>query len=394
MNLKNFLLIIVSIIFILAAAGSIYILLNKKTAPLIASIAPSAILPNSTAMDKTEMIIVSVGDIFIHQSVLDSVFEIEKDIYNFNDAFSPVADYFKKADLATAWLGGVMDTKGPYKGYPLFKSPAELVETLKNIGLDAVFRTNHTLDYGEKGFKTTTQILEKYNINQIAAYTTEEASKNIFIYQKDNLKIAFLGYIYGMNGISIPKPWMINSINLEKIKNDVNRAKEKADFVVVALHFGTEYERYPNKMQKNIVKEIADFGADMIIGSHPHVIQPAEMITSTDGRKVFVAYGLGNFFCGQRQHYTDAGMILRYTVEKTGEETRLKEIKYIPTWVAKYRENGKYQFKILPSKKYLKLYEEDMADFLSLENYKRLRETYRETSEHLNKPEIGFTETE
>jgi len=393
MNLKNFLLIIVSIIFILTAAGCIYVLLNKaKTEPQ--TIAITTVLPNPTIINKTEATIVSVGDIFIHQSNLDSAFEPEKDIYNFNDAFSPIADYSREVDLATAWLGGVMDTKGPYKGYPLFKSPAELIETFKNIGLDIVFRTNHTLDYGEKGFKTTTEILEKNNINQVAAYLTEEASKNIFIYQKDNLKIAFLGYIYGMNGIFIPKPWMINLIDLEKIKNDVNKAKEKADFVVVALHFGTEYERYPNKMQKNIVKEIADFGADMIIGSHPHVIQPADIITSIDGRKVFVAYGLGNFFCGQRQHYTDAGMILRYTVEKTGEETRLKEIKYISTWVAKYKENDKYKFKILPSKKYLKLYEEGMADFLSLENYKHLQETYQETLEHLNKPEIGFTETE
>lgn len=393
MNLKNFLLIIVSIIFILAAAGCIYTLLNKKVAPSTTSIVPLTAPPNFV-VDKTEALIVSVGDVFIHQSVLDSVFEIEKNIYNFNDAFSPIADYFKEADLVTAWLGGVMDIKGPYKGYPLFKSPAELAETLKNIGLDIVFRTNHTLDYGEKGLKTTTEILEKNNINQIAAYPTEEASENIFIYQKDNLKIAFLGYIYGMNGISIPKPWMINLIDLEKIKNDVNRAKEKADFVVVALHFGTEYERYPNKMQKNIVKEIADFGADMIIGSHPHVIQPAEMITSTDGRKVFVAYGLGNFFCGQRQHYTDAGMILKYTIEKIGEEVKLKNVGYIPTWVAKYKENDKYKFKILPSKKYLKLYEEGMADFLSLENYKRLQETYQETLEHLNKPEIGFSEIE
>ena len=391
--MKKILLTITFIIIGFVATGSIYILLTKaKTEPQTIKITPP--LPTPPIINKTEATIISVGDIFLHQSNLDSALEPDKKTYNFDDSFSPVVNYFQEADLSTAWLGGVISTKGPYKGYPLFRSPVELVETLKNIGLDVVFRTNHTMDDGIKGLETTTKILEENNINQIAGYATEEASQNTFIYQKDDLKIAFLGYIYGMNGLPIPKPWMINLIDLEKIKNDVEKAKEKSDFIVVALHFGTEYERYPNKWQKDIVQKIADFGADMIIGSHPHVLQTTEMITTTDGRKVFVAYGLGNFFCGQRKHYTDSGMILKYTIEKEGQETKLKEAKYIPTWVAKYIENGKYKFKILPSKEYLKLYEEGKANFLSLENYKHLQTTYKETLEHLNNPEIGFIETE
>ncbi|MFH1608971.1 MAG: CapA family protein [Patescibacteria group bacterium] len=393
MIIKKILLILLSIILILLAAICVLVTLHKANSAQEAKqiVEEPIILPIIT---KTEAVIISVGDIFIHQSNLDSAFDKKTNTYNFDDTFLPVANYFQEADFSTAWLGGVIDTKGPYTGYPSFKSPVSLVETLKNIGLDAVFRTNHTLDFGTKGFETTTKILEENNINQIAAHTTEENSKNIFVYQKDNLKIAFLGYIYGMNGIPIPKTWMINLIDLEKIEADIKKAKEQSDFIVVALHFGNEYERFPSQWQKNIVQKIADFGADMIIGSHPHVLQPTDIITTLDNRKVFVAYGLGNFFCGQRQHYTDSGIMLKYTIEKIGEETKLKEINYIPTWVAKYKENNKYQFKILPSKKYLDLYTQNQASFLSLENYKHLLETYQETIKHLNNLEIGFIETE
>ncbi len=392
------------ILFGLVVISIICILLFKKTIPATVSPAATAIIfPVKTAINspveiktnqevKIEATIISVGDIFLHTNNLYSAFDSKNKTYDFDPVFSLTADYFKEADLSTAWLGGVMDNNGPYTGYPSFRSPTALVETLQNIGMDVVFRTNHTLDFGIKGFNTTTQILSEHKINQVAAYTSEESSKNIFIYEKGGLKIAFPGYIYGMNGIPIPKSWMINLIDLEKIKDDVIKARKQADFIVVALHFGNEYERYPSKWQKDTVKKIANFGADMIIGSHPHVLQPAEMIISVDGRKVFVAYGLGNFYCGQREHYTDAGMMLRYTIEKTEEGTKLKEINYIPTWVAEYKENGKNQYKILPSKKYLELYETGQADFISVKNYDRLKQTYQETVKHLDNPEIGFIE--
>jgi poly-gamma-glutamate synthesis protein (capsule biosynthesis protein) len=285
-----------------------------------------------------------------------------------------------------------MSTSGPYTGYPSFKSPADLVTTLKNIGLDIAYRTNHTMDFGIKGLNATTEILKKHNINQIAGYATEEASKEIFVYQKNDLKISFLGYIYGMNGLPIPKKWMINLIDLKKIESDIKIAKTKSDFVVVSLHFGNEYERYPSKWQKETAQKIADFGADMIIASHPHVLQPVDLLTTKDGRKVYVAYGLGNFYCGQRFQYTDAGAILRYTIEKTNGVTKLKDIAYLPTWVAEYKEAGKTQYKILPSQEYLELYKAGQAKFLSASNYNRMKQTYTETVKHLDNPKINFTE--
>ncbi|MEO0109927.1 MAG: CapA family protein [candidate division WOR-3 bacterium] len=336
--------------------------------------------------------IASVGDIFIHKSVLNAFFE--KKTYNFSPAFSEISPYLKEVDLATAWFGGALDTIGPYTGYPLFKTPEDLARTMREAGFSLLFRTNHTLDYGEKGLRKTAEILKGYGISQVGAYTSEEESKEIFIFEKGSLKIAFLSYTYGTNGIPIPKPWMVNLIDTLKIKEDIKKAKEKSDFVIVALHFGIEYQRRPNQEQKRIVRFVAESGADLIIGSHPHVIQPVELLNLPNGRKVYCAYSLGNFFCGQRMRFTDTGIILRYKIIKEKDKTELKEINYLPVWIAKYEEDGKYRFKILPLKKALKLYEEGKLEYLKTKEYKRMKEAYEETVRHINNLEIGFQEFE
>ncbi len=343
---------------------------------------------------ETIVAIVSVGDIFIHKSVLDASYRSEDKTYDFNGCFEPIADDLREADLATAWFGGVLSASGPYTGYPLFKTPEALAQAMKETGFDIVFRTNHTMDYGEKGLLTTTHILRKYGIEQIGAYASEEASRKIFVYKKDSLRVAFLGYIYGMNGLPIPKSWMVNLIDTTKIREDIERAKGISDFVIVALHFGREYERYPDEEQKRIARKTAEYGADLIIGSHPHVIQPVEVLTLSNGKKVYVAYSLGNFFCGQRMRFTDTGIILKYKIAKAEGRVLLKEINYLPVWIAKYQEKGKYQFKILPIRKALEIYERGGLEYLKEKDYKRMKEAHEETIKHIDNLEIGFVEAD
>ena len=389
MKLKFLLITLIILMAVIAIIGVLFYINISNTSQVVS-------LPLTIETKKpvvTDVHIVSVGDIFLHGNNLFAAYSADAKTYNFDSVFSPVADYFKNADLTTAWLGAVYDPKGPYLGYPLFKSPPALIDTLQNIGLNVAFRTNHTMDFGVKGLAMTTQILTEHNISQVAAAGTEESSKKIFVYQKNNLKIAFVGYIYGMNGLSIPEPWMINLIDLDKIKSDITEAKKQADFVVVALHFGNEYERLPSQSQKDTVQAIANSGADLIIASHAHVIQPIETVTTTDGRTIYVAYGLGNFYCGQRARYTDAGMILDYTIEKTDTGTVLKNISYTPTWVAEFKENGKTQYQILPAKKYIDLYQQGQASFLSASNFARLKQVYTDTVQHINKASIDFVET-
>lgn len=348
--------------------------------------------PKERLTKEITVTIASVGDIFIHQSVLNA-FSAQK-AYNFSPAFSEVSPYLKEADLATAWFGGALDTIGPYTGYPLFKTPENLALAMKEAGFSLLFRTNHALDYGEKGLRTTTEILKKYEIAQVGAYLSEEESKEIFIFAKDSLKVAFLSYTYGTNGIPILKTWMVNLIDTIKIRADIKRAKEKSDFVIVALHFGIEYQRKPNQEQRRIVQSAAESGADLIIGSHPHVVQPVEVLNLTDGKKVYCAYSLGNFFCGQRMRFTDTGIILKYKIVKEKDKTTLKTINYLPVWIAKYEKEGKYQFKVLPIKKSLESYEAGKLAYLKSKEYKRMKEAYEETIKHINNLEISFTEIE
>lgn len=333
----------------------------------------------------TEVNIISVGDIFIHQSVLDAVYDNKRKLYDFDPCFEQVTPYLKNVDIATAWFGGVLDSVGTYTGYPSFKTPQSLALAMKNTGFDIVFRTNHTMDYGESGLRKTTTILNKYGIEQIGAYLTETESRNIYVFKKDNLKISFLSYTYGMNDIPVPKLWMVNFIDAEKIKDDITRAKLISDFIIVALHFGEEYQRYPNLNQKQLTEQIIKYGANLIIGSHPHVIQPVDLINN----KVYVAYSLGNFFCGQRMQYCDAGVMLKYTVAKEKDSTYLKQITYIPTWNAKYYEKDNYQFKIIPITHSTVISKENYP-YLSDDNLKRMKQVFRESVEHIDKPFINF----
>ncbi len=335
--------------------------------------------------DTTTITIISVGDIFIHQSMLDAVYDMKVKSYDFIPCFQEVAPYLQNVDMATAWFGGVLDSVGPYSGYPSFKTPETFASAMKQAGFDIVFRTNHTMDYGERGLKSTANILKKYDIEQIGAYISRGESENIYIYEKDGIKISFLSYTYGMNDILVPKPWMVNFIDTLKIKEDIKKAKIISGFVIVALHFGIEYQRYPNQEQKQLVRKITQYGADMIIGSHPHVTQPVELLNN----KVFVAHSLGNFFCGQRMQYCDVGIMLKYTIAKEKDSIYLKEVKYIPTWTAKYQENDNYKFKILPITKNTQITKENY-NFLSDDNINRMKQAFNETIKHIDKPDINF----
>jgi poly-gamma-glutamate synthesis protein (capsule biosynthesis protein) len=187
-----------------------------------------------------------------------------------------------------------------------------------------------------------------------------------------------------MNDIPIPKSWMVNLIDTLKIREDILSAKKISDFAIIALHFGTEYERYPNREQKQLVQKIIGYGANMIIGSHPHVIQPVDKIDN-----VFIAYSLGNFLCGQRMQFCDAGMMLKYTIVKHEDSTYLEQISYIPTWTAKYEENNYYKFKILLLTD-VEMTNKEKYLYLSDDNLSRMKQVFNETTTHINNPQINF----
>ncbi|WP_425590083.1 CapA family protein [Fictibacillus sp. NPDC058756] len=288
----------------------------------------------------TSLTLAAVGDILIHDTVYNKAKQ-QSGAYNFNPNFVPVKPYLTQPDITMAnqetMIGG---TQFGLSSYPSFNSPHEVGDALKENGVDLVtLANNHTLDRGEKIILSALNYWNEIDMMYTGAYVSQDDQQNIRIMKKNDITVSFLSYTYGTNGIPVPagKDHLVNLIEAEKIKNDIQRAKGLSDVSVVSLHFGNEYERMPNDFQKEIVNVVTEAGGDIIIGHHPHVLQPVKWETASDGSKTFVTYSLGNFLSGQRRNYKDIGGIVQLTVTKhvKGEETTigLVEPKFQPTYV-------------------------------------------------------------
>ncbi len=252
-------------------------------------------LPSST------LELIMVGDVLLHTPVIDSG-RLPDDTYNYDHLFSHVKERIEQADVAIVnqevILGG---TELGLSGYPCFNGPHEVADALADSGFDVVLHaTNHALDQGEKGVRSClTYWQDTYPQIQIAGiYESEEAQDNrIAFIEKNGIKVAILNYTYGTNGISIPDaaPYLVNLLDREQIERDVNKAKKMADFVVVCPHWGTEYRHTPDDNQRKWAVFFADMGVDLVIGTHPHVIEPVHWVEGAGGHRTLVYYSLGNF---------------------------------------------------------------------------------------------------
>lgn len=281
-----------------------------------------------------------VGDILMHTAQRKSGYISQDNIYNFDGFFSDVKMFFADRDyIVGSFETPIIKEKSDnlYSGYPAFKSPPEFVSSVKNSGINVLMTANnHILDQGGKGVIETMKWIEEYGLPFTGTFKSLEdrQKKPVLFLEKNNIKLAFVNYTEITN-MAPSSTSVVNYIELEKIKKDIEFAKaSSADAVVVWLHFGNEYQRFPSEKQKDIVKSIAGYGADIIIGSHPHVIQPMEII-NIEGHKTFVAYSLGNFVSNQYWRYSTDGMILNIDIEKSVDKVELKNINYIPTAVVR-----------------------------------------------------------
>jgi poly-gamma-glutamate capsule biosynthesis protein CapA/YwtB (metallophosphatase superfamily) len=296
--------------------------------------------------------IVGVGDILIHDSLHKDA-KIADGTYDFTPMFELVKPYIQQADVAFAnqetMLGGI---ELGLSGYPMFNSPIEVGDALIDAGFHVVsIANNHTLDAGEKGILNA---IEYYNANHLlytGAYKSEDDRAQIRVLEKNGIAFSFLAYSYGTNGIPIPsgKDYLINLIDVDRINEEIIRAKKVSDVVVLSLHFGNEYEPLPNELQKMLVTEFASTGADIIFGHHPHVLQPLEWIEQEDGRRTYVAYSLGNFLSGQEGIEREVGGIAQLEVIKTviGEDVaiELRDPRFLPVFT--YKNNWR-KYKLYP----------------------------------------------
>lgn len=266
--------------------------------------------------------IAAIGDILIHSPVYKDA-AIGNNKYDFTKMLKQVKPYLESADITVANSESVIGgTEIGLSSYPTFNSPYEVGDALKAVGVDVVtMANNHTLDRGEKAILNAINYWDKIGMTFVGAARNQEEAEEIKTVTKNNIVFSFLGYTYGTNGIPVPtgKEYLVNYIDLDKMKSDIERAKEISDVVVVNLHNGNEYERNFNQEQDKVVQSLADYGADIVFAHHPHVLQPTKWYEGVNGNKTFVIHSLGNFLSGQDKLYTRIGAILQLDVKKTVE---------------------------------------------------------------------------
>ncbi len=247
-----------------------------------------------------EIDIVMVGDILLHDNVQNSG-KREDGSYNYDHLFAQVKEDIQKADIAIAnqevILGG---TELGLQGYPTFNGAYEVGDALYNAGFNVILHaTNHTLDQGSIGVKNCLNFWKKYpDVVVLGMFESQESYDNdIYVYEQDGIKVAILNYTYGTNGIPFPSdmPYATALLSEEKVTSDIKRAEEIADFTIVCPHWGVEYTHTQSENQEYWAKIFMENGADLVFGTHPHVVQPVELLTDENGQKTLVYYSVGNF---------------------------------------------------------------------------------------------------
>ncbi len=308
--------------------------------------------------DTNHLIIVFAGDIMGHDGQIKGAFDSSTGKYNYEPTYRYIKDYISDADIA---VGNFEVTLAgpPFKGYPQFSSPDELAIEAKNAGFDIMaMANNHALDGGKKGFRRTLMMMDSLEFFHMGTYrdSAERAENYPLVVDKGIFRIALLNYTYGTNGLKIKLPYLINRIDTGQIRADIEKAGlADPDFILVFIHWGIEYERNENTDQKKLAAFIFRQGADAIIGSHPHVVQPIrEIKLPVDTLKAYpVVYSLGNFVSNQRDQYKDGGIVAELHLSKANNQRKIDSLNYLPYWVwRKDNPDGKSTFYVLPVSKY------------------------------------------
>lgn len=342
--------------------------------------------------DTSRLKLVFAGDIMGHDAQINSAWDIQNNTYDYEPTFRYISEYIQHADIAVANLEVTL-AGPPYKGYPEFSSPDELAGAASNAGFNVFLQANnHALDRGQSGFKRTIAILDSLNMLHTGTFMNDSI-KNKFhplILEKNNIRIALLNYTYGTNGLTIPEPFIINRIDTLQIRKDLEKAKlADPDFIIVTIHWGNEYERYENHYQQDLAQHILSYGADAIIGSHPHVVQPVKLFYDSDSSSFnIVVYSLGNFVSNQREQYKDGGIVFEIILAKTSGDTYVEDYSYLPYWVYREDLSEKSTFYVLP----VRLFENNEVLF-ELKDYDLYKITRfaNDTRKHLGAaPESNF----
>lgn len=312
----------------------------------------------------------AIGDVMCHNTqYFDAYVESDDEDknYDFSYVFEDIYRYTKMTDITIGSLETSFAGKERgYSNYPTFNSPDNLAYDLKKIGVDVLSTAgNHCLDMGFSGLSRTIDVLNKADISHLGTYQTQEDRDQILFKYVKGIKIAFINYTYGTNGIPVPsgQEFCVNLIDKDLMKKDIKNAKEEdADIIVACMHWGTEYRTTASPEQEELADFLFQNGVDIILGNHPHVLEPMEKrtITLEDGTQKdgFVIYALGNFICDQNAENTRNSIILNLKITKhTDRKISIDHADYIPIYMYKNTASKVRSMKLLDVEKMVNDYE-------------------------------------
>ena len=308
-------------------------------APLAATTSPQESATDiETAPQPKRARLLFAGDIMCHYPQVTAAARGNGE-YDFTPFFEYVKPIIESADVAIANFETTVSPDGRYSGYPAFSSPAQLAVAVKDAGFDiALTANNHCCDRSARGIRSTIECMDSIGIAHTGTFrdSIEYAALNPLRFESNGIKFALLNYTYGTNGIPVPKGYIVNLIDTLAIARDLETAKD-ADCRIAVMHWGDEYRRRPNREQQSLADFLHRHGADIIIGSHPHVIEPAD----TCGGK-FIVYSLGNYVSNMSGRYCDGGIMAQVDIEILSGEIATRKLTLIPVWVKRS------EYKILP----------------------------------------------
>ena len=339
---------------------------------------------------------VAIGDVMCHNTNYLGAYNSSTKTYDFMPAFVNVEKHIKKADIAIGNLETTFTgSEVGYSGYPTFNSPEELGIALKNIGVDILSTANnHSMDKGTKGVISTLDKLDKIEISHTGTNRSKEEQDKILVKDVNGIKIAFIAFTYGTNGIRIPegKEYLVNLIDKDLIKEQIDLAKKQnPDIICASMHWGVEYSQKQSKYQEEMADFLFQNGVDIIIGNHAHVIEPMEKraITLEDGtqKEVLVVYALGNFISGQIQEHTKSTVILDMNITKKGETGKISidSVDYVPVYCYDRGKGEQNRYILLDVREEMQGYEDGKGN-ISQYLYNILKKELANTEKVLGEP--------
>lgn len=357
--------------------------------------------PKEDQEEKTARIMAN-GDLLYHIPIYRTALK-EDGTYDFHENYEYVKPWLKKADLVLGDFEGTVNKDHYLAGYPLFNAPGEVMDAIKDAGYQVLdLAHNHILDSQIEGVVSTADAIEKAGMTPIGVYTHEPRDQApIVIKEVNGIKVALLAYSYGFNGIeeNISQEdynRYLSDLNEDKMKAEIERAEKEADITVIMPQMGIEYQLQPTEEQKKLYHKMIDWGADIIFGGHPHVVEPSETVEK-DGDKKLIIYSMGNFLSNQRietmqdeenAKWTERGVLMDVTIKKKAGKTTIETAQAHPSWVNR-TPKGTYSPEGYPLYLYQTYILEDFIeggihrDLLDEATKERIDTAYKEMNEHV-----------